>query len=152
MRSPNSMFDAFSDEDLREIFPPGLVSGVTLWIRAGMPKSNADIMQVARNQPPKGSHPRAGWFMCLAVLLESMKVKGTRVFTAKMRALHDRLKCYLHEFMALVHDRSTPRRDLLCKKNGAPFTVQVILPMINNELETWLATPWPSTSSTMTDA
>jgi len=147
--SLQTLLDEIQLEDIVSIMPQGLKTGTTLWIRLGCPKGKDEFMRRMLTRPGKQTHQRSGW-MCGAALLVSANSKlgdKGRSNTKGMDSLLDLFKGYLVEFSYCITTTDSHLELEYRKDENICVKIKVPQKCVNAELERWLSTPWPKTSS-----
>jgi len=146
MTEMTALLAQITPEDVREILPEGLKTGVALWIRIGGPIGRDEFMNRMRERIQPNTRARSGW-MCGVALLIAANARHTdrRNITEKMNGLLSLYNNCLKEFSACIHN-SGPRIPLnVTKDPNDPYTVQVPTTLVTAELRGWITSQWPAT-------
>jgi hypothetical protein len=171
----NNISSSITKDDIIAIMPEGLITGATLWIRLGGPRTKKELMKVLAMRPKVQTRARSG-FMCGVALLisanrkkaneagagygsdvASSDIKLTPMQALKCRPETDKMsdhlevyKEYLEEFSASILSNKKRTEVIVHKEHGYAYKVMMPEDMANEGLCEWCLAAWPPTDTTIT--
>ena len=133
-------------DDVTSIMPTGLTSGAALWARLGGPEGKDSFLASLTDRPPAQTRARSGWMCGVALLIYKNKQladKG-RNHTDQMEAHLKIFMEFLNEFAQCIFQTGSRTSVDIKKTPAEPYTVNFPTVLVNQELEEWCASEWPT--------
>jgi len=132
----NFHFQAFED-----LFPKGLDSPISSWVRMGAPIGEAEFHGFLKLGPTKHTHSRKGFQSGMAALLFIRSKKGIKL-TEKQDILMNAHISEIPFLLLLIFDAKEKRQAVVTPRVQSG-SINVIASLLDQSTVEWLARAWP---------